>query len=516
MPTEASLRKSLQYYLSGEARAFTVEELGQGDEFYLMLVRTLENLAITKRIKDIRAQAEQLPGKGRAKRLFDEEIAIAIARLKADAATVEAAREASKRPAAVLTAVVRQEPVGHGGFHHGVVGAGSPSIRWIYDCGSWHKKDILKRRIDELTERCRRHVRPTTDVDLLFISHFDGDHVSGLGMLLERNQEDRLRVDTAVIPYLSPVARFRTLAAAAARDKCSSALIDAVAQPAKYCADRGIRRLIVVRPNPTDGGADGLPPVRFPGSSDVPESRDPSVEHVLEFIDLEGRRLPSNQEHGIEVVDAPFGTKCGVAASGTAWADWWFVPYADQWVERESALVEKVEGLLKLSITHEDFDKELIERFSTRCGLQSVRENYKPLNANRTSLSLYAGRPWWYRQIYPTSSPAGWLLTGDSCLKEMVRFKPWKEYFAGVSRDVGHLMVPHHGSAANFNESLPKVTPKAQYFVTINGSDERSGRRPSEKAKRAFNSIKIVSELDGCFSPVISGPHDPKQRYLDW
>jgi glyoxylase-like metal-dependent hydrolase (beta-lactamase superfamily II) len=53
------------------------------------------------------------------------------------------------------------------------------------------------------------------DIDLLFISHFDADHISGLGMLLARAESSRLQVHTAIIQYLSPATGFAILTTAA-------------------------------------------------------------------------------------------------------------------------------------------------------------------------------------------------------------------------------------------------------------------------------------------------------------
>jgi hypothetical protein len=53
---------------------------------------------------------------------------------------------------------VRQEAVGHGGFHHGIFITNRPSIRWVYDCGSWRKagREALRKCIEDFAQRCKR------------------------------------------------------------------------------------------------------------------------------------------------------------------------------------------------------------------------------------------------------------------------------------------------------------------------------------------------------------------------
>src|SRR2546423_8247536 len=62
-----------------------------------------------------------------------------------------------------------QEPVGHGGFHQGILRS-SPyhSIRWVYDCGSWRRagRAALRSRSKGLAEHCQRDGK--TSIDLLF------------------------------------------------------------------------------------------------------------------------------------------------------------------------------------------------------------------------------------------------------------------------------------------------------------------------------------------------------------
>ena len=75
------------------------------------------------------------------RRKFGEEYRKAYASIISDADIEEVdmilagfdMHEATKYP----FSVIRQYAVGHGGFQTGALGTLRPSVRWIYDCGTW-------------------------------------------------------------------------------------------------------------------------------------------------------------------------------------------------------------------------------------------------------------------------------------------------------------------------------------------------------------------------------------------
>lgn len=71
-------------------------------------------------------------------------------------------------------------PVGHGGFFTEELYEGNNCFIVVYDCGTRNGLQLLEREINKAFNRKQ-------SVDLLFISHFDRDHVSGLKELVRRN-----------------------------------------------------------------------------------------------------------------------------------------------------------------------------------------------------------------------------------------------------------------------------------------------------------------------------------------
>lgn len=71
-------------------------------------------------------------------------------------------------------------PVGHGGFFMEELCDVTECYNTVYDCGTRNGTILLEREINKAFNRKQ-------SVDLLFISHFDRDHVSGLKELARRN-----------------------------------------------------------------------------------------------------------------------------------------------------------------------------------------------------------------------------------------------------------------------------------------------------------------------------------------
>lgn len=102
--------------------------------------------------------------------------------------------------------VMRQHSVGHGGFHTGAMGRGSARLRWVYDCGA-SRTEGQQRLSEEIGILAGEPGDAKRRIDLLFISHFDRDHISGIVQLMSA-----LEVDTVVIPYLDDLQRAIILA----------------------------------------------------------------------------------------------------------------------------------------------------------------------------------------------------------------------------------------------------------------------------------------------------------------
>lgn len=70
-------------------------------------------------------------------------------------------------------------PSGHGAFFtERIQQPGKDDIIVVYDCGAKdvEERELLRKEVDEFFES-------NDKIDVLFISHFDSDHVNGIGSL---------------------------------------------------------------------------------------------------------------------------------------------------------------------------------------------------------------------------------------------------------------------------------------------------------------------------------------------
>src|ERR1700733_3979207 len=87
------------------------------------------------------------------------------------------------------------EPVGQGLFAWGCIHKKDDRVlhfTWVYDCGTASKKHLVNNAI----ARYERHLGIRKQIDLLTISHFDADHISGVGELIKK-----FKIGTLLLPY---------------------------------------------------------------------------------------------------------------------------------------------------------------------------------------------------------------------------------------------------------------------------------------------------------------------------
>jgi glyoxylase-like metal-dependent hydrolase (beta-lactamase superfamily II) len=420
---------------------------------------------------------------------------------------------------------IRQEAVGHGGFHHGVLATHDYQTRWVYDCGSWHKlgRQSLEKCIQKFVGECARDNRlGSGHLELLVVSHFDADHVSGLRRLLNALPG---KTGTVVLPYLGSLGAFVVLCEAATRGRCPPDLVRQVVDPVGWFQDFGVLRVVQIRPGrpkPPPGGGDVRPPPDLPLPRDVIP---PELAHDLFSLGLLGPdrkaiRTKSAQKNGVDC-------QAAIAAAGTvmpiatplreAWTDWWFVPYAHPISSKtRKALRAEAKRIVGVSTAHRNFNERLARLLSRKSGVKKLKEAYRRAgmkDANSISLSLYAGpRPSRKKQRTlrdEDKKPSGWLLTGDAILKEKSGYPSWISFFKPLQNSVGMLMLPHHGSSENFCDAILHDVPLADLFVTADGKDKtRPNKRIRDAAKLGRRRIRKVSELHRNGITEISGPCD--------
>lgn len=387
-------------------------------------------------------------------------------------------------------------PVGQGTFAGGsLISKKNPSIRfsWIYDCGCLEKyQDQLVSEIDRLAVlETSGHGMPR--LDLVFVSHFDQDHISGLVYLLSK-----FEIGTLVLPFIPMWKRmvFAVSIAGSRSARLRAFLID----PLLFIAQlQGVRvgQVYLVPPSSTGEGnaGDDSDNVQPDPTQDFDPEVIPSriVDSSFGGDDSDSLMTPTD--------NLPF--KVSMLAPGgklTIKGVWEFVPYNKPRlkIKATTAFRSSVKSLSSALLNAPQSQRTII--------LDQLEQIYdrtfgaRPKTRNQISLFVYAGpigkyflRHSRYADFEPATSllshgmivdscssghcfrctqqdwstnKTGILYTGDGYLKSVRSFNDLKAYL-GVRRIVNLrvFQVMHHGSRSNWHKGVAaKLVPHASVF----------------------------------------------------
>jgi len=370
-----------------------------------------------------------------------------------------------------LIVSMTQWGVGHGGFHTAEVRDGPTRAcirRYIYDCGSRAPRARLAPRVIDYVKGLRSENVST--IDVLYLSHFDSDHVNGvrgLSILLGSS----IRVTKVVAPFLTPEERLLTLASST---QTPAFIVDLILAP-----------------------VDTLTSL-FPGST---------VELVNSSRDDEGDDLlieDDPPQMGDLSSASPGSSDIRVMSSGSKRAEpaWELIAHVQPAVSQEArdfwAEVQR-RGLSSSSSPDTATIRTLIETQRSelrKLALELLGED----GNNKSSILLYsapaptasvscfvkegAGR----RQIGWSRLPStarswrdehndrfgGWLSTGDARLEARGSVGALAKGLGKVRLDrVMVIAAPHHGSKYNSDAALWSAFPNAK-LVTVHATGSSS------------------------------------------
>lgn len=357
-----------------------------------------------------------------------------------------------------------QFAVGQGGFHVGALTQIAPRrelvMQWadqrdfktadflyVYDCGSDPKQKV-EAEVEQLLKSTGRR-----RLDILFVSHFDDDHVSGIPALIGEGKFD---VDTVVLPYIDDSEKLIAFGRAAAKSApVGDFLAKLIVDPVDTLRSFGARRILFV------GNGDGpipdapLVPTIDGGPADFPWKVASAGDGDPEVRELD--RDSFYVRNG--AIDLASSTTAGSQLT------WKFLPYVRQTsFDAKLIFCETVEILLGwnsgsfLARTSDmSVRKELVERHADVLG---KAYGHAFGSKNGTSLSLYSGPALPLRAgatvIEPHLPPAdlakiGWLGTGDAPLRSDRAAYAFEAHFGDLLNAVSTFMLPHHGSIHNSN-----------------------------------------------------------------
>lgn len=385
----------------------------------------------------------------------------------------------------------RFHPIGQGLFCSGHFSrAGQQPFRWVYDCGTeaGSRSPTRAQHVRDEIAVLRRD-QATSHLDLVTLSHFDEDHLSGMLDLLKT-----FSVGTLLLPYLSPWERL--IVAISEEAAVGSDLLAFLTAPTAFLLERAdgrIERVLLVPPGA--GGEAAAPPIRpdEPTRGEEPMSLPPLLikDHAPEG---------ENDIDGLGADGGLIDTRVRILHPGgyilVAQA-WEFVPYNDSRLESlaTSTFRSKARPLarkLTRALKEADREKALGEltKLYDATFKSSTAKVITPRRRNEISLFLYTGpvgrvELLTARVTVPRHKmdprigqvPCGWIqsdrfgkmLTGDGFLHTQKQVDDFKGFYSVGDRMMrgAIFQVMHHGSDANWRAGVASlVKPVASLYCS--------------------------------------------------
>lgn len=352
-------------------------------------------------------------------------------------------------------------------------------FHWVYDCGS-NQTDARDREIDAVAAQ--------GEVDCLFLSHLDSDHVNGVDRLLMAT-----RVKEVVLPYLNDLDRL----IAAAHDDTNGALsggfLTFLADIESWFDARGVERITFITPRDDGDDGEGGPDLpRFDGGGEGPIKAKWWGTDKAPITPLTG-----HADRNVELTVQQFETTASLtlSAAGTM-IDWLLLPYAHRPSDAKLLAFRKA-MYRKLGPKYQSRLKALLKDPALR---EKAKECYELIwsDHNLVSMALYAGprdsspwegeclraEDWWHH--FSNDAAVGWLGTGDMHLNMPRRRDAMIRHYQDVLEQVNVFGLPHHGSHRNFHVSLLGSMPNMRQSVAAAGPNGYG--HPHKSVKEAVRS----------------------------
>jgi len=397
-------------------------------------------------------------------------------------------------------------PVGQGLFCSGSLSLGRdeyPEFRWVYDCGTSSSVQLVTNAISRLETQVtnRKHL------DLVTISHFDKDHISGMAELLTK-----FSVDVLLLPYM-PLWR-RLLIAFEQNVQANDDSFRFFINPAEYISSidgAEIETIVFIVP---EGKWRSWRPDREPRPLDQEDDQWRDADRLIEFDRVALR--DEAEGPGLSLSGGRTGIRFMSSGSPlTTRFSWEFVPHNEKsrapW--RSKAFISQVEKL-RSDLTRK---KALLQKtasitalqqlFTKMFGKSSEQKNQisvflygGPLSQDNGELGLsvlsqvytepplpcdiwFFGRHFWNLE---SSSKCGVFYGGDGFLNCDPRLEQLIDSIGNTRLDkIAVFQVMHHGSKKSWQPGVAEfIDPYFSIFCS--DPDHRGLQHPNGEVVRDF------------------------------
>lgn len=337
-------------------------------------------------------------------------------------------------------------PVGHGGFFTEQLLHGDNPTTVVYDCGTKKAAKICEKQINAFINQ-RFHRKPAI-IDLLFITHFDEDHVK-------------------CIAYLANMANIRNIVI-------------------PYFDDYDLLYLQYSNHCPSLTSTDIRSALKLPDSTNiyrvVPQDDKMNIDFWQDFVRIS---IDTDVDHssGIDTAVPP-----DTQFNSQYYPNWvWHVfnydrpnntPHIRAMIQQ--LLIDKGQSPTDLHYLIDNFSslkKELrriygdpVERNNGSLVIFSGPFS-KPVRTSSAILRLCAPS---HLHIYFEAAP-GFVYMGDYNANETVRLDAYLDFIKPHINHFSGLQVPHHGSGNNFS---PKILKNTYWSIVAVPENNRNGHHP--------------------------------------
>ena len=300
----------------------------------------------------------------------------------------------------------------------------------VYDCGSYLKPFVI--------EEISSFFNQGDKVDILFISHFDNDHISGLNEL-----KKVCTIKTVVMPLINSVQKM-------------------------YMLSQGVDRLFITNPESYFSGA--------------------RIVYVSPYGDIDDN---GRNQTGVLYSNLPAKIESARHILMSVNTCWVYIPFNYDSISRQqyfTTLLKDIEELNDLDFNDDTQVNDLI-RNADRKLIGKINKVFKCAltdGANKISMILYSGplsipqsRPYYIieGESHLTSSEVAALYMGDTDLHQNDIIPNLKSHLKERDVNIGLVQLPHHGSRKNFIKDLLGIgnsySPRL-YFASY-GTSNRYG-----------------------------------------
>lgn len=350
-------------------------------------------------------------------------------------------------------------PIGQGAFYsERFINDGNDVGIVVYDCGS-NNKNVLKRAIPGCFTK-------DAEIDILFISHFDSDHVNGIATL-----KNNYRIKTVILPLVRPldkiILKIYNYASKGKRAYQETRLL--IENPKVFFKSRNNdTKVILVLP--------------------TEESRGEFVRNAKSLNEFQSEKIIDSYQ-------------------GINFKEWIYIPFNYQ---EEARMAEFKYALEEEGITIKDWNDNL---FNDDEIINKIKRAYNrlPGEINGNSLMLYSGAfelnthsiyGCQYPEIHPLCfrycirNLDGCLYLGDADLNESEMFRTLKDTLHPYTQRIGLIQIPHHGSKDNFNSEILNLNTNNRHYVLSYGTQNQYGHPSHYVASSVLSTGKYLAMVN--------------------